>query len=251
MNELVFLQKDQALTTSLKVAEVFHKEHAKVIRSIENIIEEMALESETPKMAAREMFKKTTYTSEDNFKKYPMYLMNRKGFTLLVMGFTGKKARAFQVAYIEAFEAMEETLKKLLAEKMTPQWIQARANSKVDFKKMTTAIHDDIIPQMAAAGCSKDKQKFAYSNYTKMVQSSVGIETGTRDRQSSEKLTQLNMAQQIATAQIKMNTAAGIGYHDTYLKTKSALSEYAEVTARLMGAQNGALGENPVSELPL
>jgi phage regulator Rha-like protein len=36
--------------------------------------------------------------------------MTRQGFTLLVMGWTGDKAMAFKVRYIEAFDAMERAL---------------------------------------------------------------------------------------------------------------------------------------------
>ena len=40
----------------------------------------------------------------------PMYLMNRDGFTLLAFSFTGKKAMAFKVAYINRFNEMEKQL---------------------------------------------------------------------------------------------------------------------------------------------
>lgn len=39
-------------------------------------------------------------------------VMNRDGFTLLVMGFTGKKALTFKLEYIAAFNAMEKALKE-------------------------------------------------------------------------------------------------------------------------------------------
>ena len=39
-----------------------------------------------------------------------MYYMNRDGFTLLAMGFTGKKALEFKLKYIEAFNKMEAML---------------------------------------------------------------------------------------------------------------------------------------------
>ena len=42
--------------------------------------------------------------------------MNRDGFTLLAMGFTGKKALQFKIAYIKAFDAMEEELQNLRSE---------------------------------------------------------------------------------------------------------------------------------------
>ena len=39
-----------------------------------------------------------------------MYLMNRDGFTLLAMGFTGKAALEWKLKYIQAFNAMEKQL---------------------------------------------------------------------------------------------------------------------------------------------
>lgn len=39
------------------------------------------------------------------------FYMNRDGFTLLAMGFTGDKALKFKLQYIEAFNSMEEQVK--------------------------------------------------------------------------------------------------------------------------------------------
>lgn len=44
-----------------------------------------------------------------------MFFVTRDGFTLLAMGFTGAKAMQFKVAYIEAFNAMERTIKESAA----------------------------------------------------------------------------------------------------------------------------------------
>lgn len=41
-----------------------------------------------------------------------MFLMNRDGFTLLAMGFTGKKAMQFKLEYIKAFNKMEAIIKE-------------------------------------------------------------------------------------------------------------------------------------------
>jgi hypothetical protein len=43
-----------------------------------------------------------------------MYIMNRDGFTLLVVGFTGPKALQFKLDYINAFNAMKRQLKSLV-----------------------------------------------------------------------------------------------------------------------------------------
>ena len=82
MEDLVIMQNKQAVTTSLKVAEVFGKNHNHIIRDIS------ALEKGLSNFGqAQQMFVKSTYTHPQNHQEYPMYYMNRDGFTLLAMGF--------------------------------------------------------------------------------------------------------------------------------------------------------------------
>ena len=54
------------------------------------------------------LFYGTKWANEQNWQEYPEYLMNRDGFSLLAMGFTGKKALEWKVKYIQAFNAMEK-----------------------------------------------------------------------------------------------------------------------------------------------
>ena len=104
MNDLVFIgQNDRVLTTSLKVAEIFGKVHAKVMRDIENLY--------CSKDFTVANFGKRTFTTEQG-NEYPMYEMTKDGFTFLVMGYTGKKAAAFKEAYINRFNEMEAELRK-------------------------------------------------------------------------------------------------------------------------------------------
>ena len=100
MNELVIMHNKQAMTTSLRVAEVFGKDHKNVIQSIENLAAEKS---------AAKFFAEATYYNRG--KQYPMYYMNRDGFTLLAMGFTGKKALQFKIKYIQAFNSMETQIR--------------------------------------------------------------------------------------------------------------------------------------------
>lgn len=107
MEELVFKgQNDQVLTNSVLVAQKFGKEHQHVLRDIRNLVEGMSKIGDTP------MFVGTTYVHPQNGQTYPMFVMNRDGFTLLAMGFTGDKALQFKLDYINAFNKMEEELKK-------------------------------------------------------------------------------------------------------------------------------------------
>lgn len=105
---LVSVKNNQAVTSSLQVAEYFGKRHANILRDIQNLI---LLNS---KLSSG--YVSTTYI-DPNGKSQPMYIMTRDGFTLLAMGFTGKKAMQFKIAYIEAFNRMEELLKKNQATK--------------------------------------------------------------------------------------------------------------------------------------
>lgn len=108
MTGLVYRGKDnQPLTNSLLVAETFGKEHRNVLRDIKNLIEGGVLKNEqTP------MFEETTYISEQNKQSYPLYVMNQDGFTLLAMGFNGKKAMEFKLKYIEAFNDMKRQIEQ-------------------------------------------------------------------------------------------------------------------------------------------
>ena len=94
----------EATVTSRQVAENFGRDHDKVRRDIEVI-----LESQSPNLAVDKMFVRSTYTSDRN-REYPEFIMNRDGFTLLAMEFTGPVARSWRIKYIAAFNEMEKQL---------------------------------------------------------------------------------------------------------------------------------------------
>ena len=113
MNELVFRgQNDQVVTTSLKVAEVFEKEHKHVLDAVRRLMRS------AENSAVIQMFQESIYLDEQG-KERPMFIMNRDGFTLLAMGFNGKKALDFKVEYINAFNRMEADLKSQQAKQLT------------------------------------------------------------------------------------------------------------------------------------
>ncbi len=111
MNELVIIQRKEALTTSLKVAEAFGKRHDHVIRDIEAII--LELENIESSLGGLPKFGESYYFNAQN-KKLKMYKLNRQAFTLLAMGYTGSKALQFKLAYMNAFDEMEQKIKEVL-----------------------------------------------------------------------------------------------------------------------------------------
>lgn len=96
-------QNGEPVASSRQIAENFGKEHKHVLRDIENLI------GGESKIGLSSMFFKSEYISAQN-KKLPEYLMNRDGFSLLVMGFTGKAALEWKLKYIAAFNEMEKKL---------------------------------------------------------------------------------------------------------------------------------------------
>lgn len=117
VNDLVVVENSQAVTTSLKVAEVFGKEHKHVLDAIRNLLNTKAENSAfVENQQLTNMFALIEVEQPmpvgGGVKKVPMYVINRDGFTLLAMGFTGEKALRFKLEYIKAFNAMEAKLRE-------------------------------------------------------------------------------------------------------------------------------------------
>lgn len=131
---LVVMKNKQAVTSSLNIARNFEKRHDHILRDIEN------LKKDVPNFG--EMFFKTTEL--DSYSRdRKVFLMNRDGFTLLAMGFTGKKAVDFKLKYIQAFNEMEERLKQneIDTSQLSPelqlmnQMVKALANNELEAKQ--------------------------------------------------------------------------------------------------------------------
>ncbi|AFR99962.1 phage regulatory protein/antirepressor Ant [Lentilactobacillus buchneri] len=104
MNNLVIMKNKQAVTSSLQVAETFGKRHDHVLRDIEHFRKDL------PNFG--EMFVEVN-VPDSYGRDRKAYYLNRDGFTLLAMGFTGKEALNFKLQYIRAFNKMEASLQEL------------------------------------------------------------------------------------------------------------------------------------------
>jgi anti-repressor protein len=103
--ELVISTHGKPMTDSLKVAEMFHKEHKKVVKKIEQIIEmrpDLALS-----IQRGEFFIKTTYFDSAN-REQTKYLIDKQGYLTLVTSFQGEKSAKAKAAFIQSFLKMEE-----------------------------------------------------------------------------------------------------------------------------------------------
>jgi len=99
MNGLVIMNNQQAVTTSTSIAIDFGKQHGHVLRDIRNLQKDVS--------NFGEMFSEVMEPDSYGRNQSIIY-MNRDGFTLLAMGFTGSKALQFKLKYIGAFNEMEK-----------------------------------------------------------------------------------------------------------------------------------------------
>lgn len=102
MNDIILsTQNGEPVVSSRQIAENFGKNHRDVLRAVDNLKEDV-------RNFAQMFFEGT---DQDSYgREQRAYLMNRDGFTLLAMGFTGKAALEWKLKYIAAFNEMEKKL---------------------------------------------------------------------------------------------------------------------------------------------
>lgn len=164
--------EEKLVTTSRKIAERFNKEHREVIYAIEGRTSEtkrsggtesknkgiipMLIGSGNPHI--ENYFIESSYIGE-NGRKYKEYLATKDGFMLLAMGFDGEEALKCKLKYIDAFNAMENELKRIYTERQ--QW-QVERDKGVGIRHiLTDTIKMKII--------DSPHKRFAYPNYTNLI----------------------------------------------------------------------------------
>lgn len=102
MSDIILsMRNGKPVVSSRQIAENFNKNHRDVLRAVDNLKEDV-------RNFAQMFFESTEADSYGREQR--TYLMNRDGFTLLAMGFTGKAALEWKLKYIAAFNEMEKKL---------------------------------------------------------------------------------------------------------------------------------------------
>lgn len=213
MDELVYLNNDEAVCDSLLVAEKFGKRHADVLEKIEKIIAEDSTENSV------QCFKLTSYTDETG-KSNKMYHMNRDGFTFLVMGFTGKKANEWKWNYINAFNSMEA----ILRERSTEAWLETRQQGKLTRKAET-----DVIQKLVeyAKEQGSEHADMLYMTYSKLANKMAGIKK--RDEATVSQLNNLSLMENIILNCIQSGIMLEKHYKVIYQDCKRRLEAFKDI----------------------
>ncbi|WP_051767982.1 Rha family transcriptional regulator [Sphingobium sp. DC-2] len=114
MIALVQVRGEAVLASSLDVAQSFEKRHSHVLRSIALLVKER------PDLQPNFGLQIESYEAgKGATRQRHHYEMDRKGFTLLAMGFTGARALEWKIAYIDAFDRMEAALRSAVNDDAT------------------------------------------------------------------------------------------------------------------------------------
>lgn len=156
------------------------------------------------------MFHETNYKA-DNGQLYRKFYINRDGFSLLVMSFTGKKALEWKLKYIQAFNQMENIIKH----RSTKEWIETRQQGKVTHRAETDAIKELV--EYAIKQGSSNYKRF-YETYAKLANGAVGI--SKRDEATTLQLNNLLLIESIISNCIYSGMNENKHYKDIYKDCK-------------------------------
>jgi len=213
MNELMIIEHNkQAVVGSRVIAEKFDKAHKVVIRAVENLMAQNC--------AVKPMFVLHKYTVRG--KKYPEYLMNRDGFSLLVMGFTGAEALSWKIKYIDAFNQME----RFILQKQTADWQQTRLQAKEVRLQETDAIKTLVDYARAQGSQNADR---LYMVYSKLVKQLAGH--SDRDMADVDTLLEILALERLLSGIITSEMIAQTYYKEIYKKAKAQLMDIKRLWA--------------------
>ncbi len=149
-----------------------------------------------------------------------MYLMNRQGFEILVMGFTGDRALEWKLAYSDAFSKMES----IIREKSTQTWEETRRIGKLTRQAETDTIKKLVEYAKEQGSTHSDK---LYMTYSKLANKMAGITS--RDEATITQLNNLTMMENIILRVIEAGIEADKYYKEIYQDCKRRLQVVSEL----------------------
>lgn len=221
--DLVKIKKGEIFCDSNTVSQKFQIKHNKVIRTIENLVDDLSKLRGTPSTP-----KVVEFENEYRGQKFKSYYMNREFFSLLSMRFKGKKALEWQVKFNSAFYQMETRLLIELHNKQDENWVAQRVQGKLARKNTTDMIKGFV--DYATDQGSKSA-KFYYKHITNATYKALGLIThkqpGLRNTLDSMQLAWLMSAEYVAQESLKKHMATGEHYKAIFVLVKQDIEAFA------------------------
>lgn len=208
---MIFERKEMAVVSSRVIAERFNKRHDNLLRSIATLKAGLLKNEEPP----AKYFIRSDYVDSQNGEHYPEYLCTRDGFSLLVMGFTGKAALEWKLKYINAFNQMES----FITERKSSEWLMTRKQGKLVRRAETDTLANLV--EYAEAQGSRNLRKNVYTIYSKLVNNLVGIEKGQRDSVPFKTISVIAFLEDMILHTVDEEMRKGTHYKEIYQICKS------------------------------
>ena len=224
MKKMVSIKNNKVYCNSLIFSKELELNHRDVLKDIRKLT--------ATNKTVKDQFLETEYTNSRN-RKYPMFIMTKKGFMSLMMNtnvLPNKKQKLYQVQnkFIDAFDYMENLLLKERNNKQNLEWKKSREQGKKIRLAFTNVIKEFV--DYAEKQGSKNAKRY-YTNITKMEYKALGLiqesKPNLRDALDMMELHQIILAEDLARRKINVYMGKELHYKEIYLLVKQDIESFA------------------------
>lgn len=235
-SNIVAVTRGKPTTTSVLIAEKFHKRHADVLRAIANL--------ECSDGFRQRNFASSSYLNEQG-KEQPCYTLTRDGFSFLAMGFTGKDAAAWKEKFITAFNWQADEINRLRQMHASPDWQQARIEGRTARRNETDVIKAFVEYAISQGSMSASRYYLCLTKETNralfFVQSAVGKDF--RQGLSAQQLASVAMAERIVERSLLGSMTVKTFYKDAYRTAAERVRQFAALIGQSVPGRTPAMLE--------
>ncbi len=248
--KLVFQANGKLKTDSFIIARVFEKEHKNLMRDIRNVIKSDTYQKRIKNRQSPnfELMSKLVDIGNNAKREVAYYEMDRQGFEILAMGFTGEKALEWKFKYSDAFAAMEEELSKQpqapqqpFMPRGYPQMLEAARN---DWKR----VRNDLILLLGThlnVFDRKRRSQFTNRMYLDLIEATARQLREhfqlTRPRELTRDYLHQLVQECVVEIEIRLSDALTSGSIHTWEEFRDELERIAEHIRYMKELQNGRI----------
>lgn len=232
MNDLVFLKRNQPVTTSLIIAERTENQHKSVIQLIDDHKTHFERWGQiyfsdlktTNKFIGNPNDNKQSLSRDNRGRPTKVAFLNEPQATFLITLLRNNDVVLnFKEKLVDEFYQM----RAILLNQQNAHWQELRGATKESCKELNAVIHE-LYLFAVTNGCKASEDKF-FMNFYRLMNKVMGIDPKSRDKLPLWKLFDIDRLQYIARTVIKGLLAKGEDYHLPYQKCKAAFESYARV----------------------
>ena len=232
--DLVRIVNNQPTTETPSIAELFNRPHRNVIRSIDKLIENGAIDALS--------VERISYRDSQN-REQRAYRIGERESLILMPFIGGRHSEAGQVRLVDSFLSARKEINRLRTLHAAPDWQQARIDGKAARHAETDAIKAFV--EYAKSQGSKGAAKY-YLALSKAVYRSLFFVEGAvgknfREGLSASQLASLAMADRIVERALLEAMTAKVFYRDAYRLAADRVRQFATLVGQSVPGRSTAL----------